>query len=229
MAHKGMLIVMEGACDGIGKSTQFKLLYDKLVSLGYSVVSHHFPSYNTFHGAPVEKYLAGDFGKITDLNPYFINSLYATDRACAWYLNLKREYEAGKIILLDRYTTSSLLYQSSVIADGKERLNFIDYVIDYEYRKLAIPEPDLVLFLEAPFELVNEMRKNRTNYEGNSNDIHEKDLDFMQKVYDNSIDIANYLKWQKIICNDGNKMKTIEDIHEMTLDIVIDKIKNVSH
>ena len=224
--RKGMLIVMEGACDGIGKSTQFKLLYDKLVELGYEVVSHHFPSYNTFHGAPVEKYLAGEFGDIEKLSPYFINSLYANDRACAWYIKLKQEYDSGKIILLDRYTTSSILYQSSVIKNKKEKMAFIDYISDYEYHKLGIAEPDMVLFLEAPFELVSELRKNRINYEGNSNDIHEKNIDFMKKVYDNSISIANYLKWNKIICNANDKMKLIEDIHAEILKIVIDKLKN---
>lgn len=224
--NKGILIVMEGACDGIGKSTQFKLLYDKLIDLGYEVVSHHFPSYNTFHGAPVEKYLSGEFGKINELSPYFINSLYANDRACCWHLKLKKEYDAGKIILLDRYTTSSILYQSSVIEDKKSRYDFIDYVSDYEYHKLGIPEPNMVIFLEAPFDLVSELRKNRTNYEGNANDIHEKNLTFMKKVYDNSIEIANYLDWDKIICNNHDKMKPIEEIHEKVLKKVLDKIKN---
>lgn len=224
--NKGMLIVMEGACDGIGKSTQYELLYNKLVSLGYEVVKHHFPSYNTFHGLPVEKYLAGEFGKIEDLSPYFINSLYASDRACCWYMNLKKAYDKGKIILLDRYTTSSILYQSSVIKNKKEKRAFIDYINDYEYHKIGIPSPDIVIFLEAPFDIVNEMRKNRTNYEGNTNDIHEKDLTFMKKVYDNSLEIANYLKWDKIICNDGNKMKSVEEIHQTILDRVLTKIKD---
>jgi len=217
---------MEGACDGIGKSTQFKLLYDKLIMLGYSVVSHHFPSYNTFHGAPVEEYLAGSFGSVHELSPYFINSLYANDRACAWYLNLKKEYDAGKIILLDRYTTSSILYQSSVIEDDKEKIDFINYISDLEYHKLGIAEPDMVLFLEAPFDLVSELRKNRTNYEGNSNDIHEKDINYMKGVYNNSIKIADYLEWDRIKCNDGNQMKSIDDIHEIILEKVLDKIKN---
>ena len=40
---KGKLIVIEGACDGIGKSTQYKMLCDRLISEGNEVVSHHFP------------------------------------------------------------------------------------------------------------------------------------------------------------------------------------------
>ena len=225
MKNKGMLIVMEGACDGIGKSTQYAKLYDKLTELGYQVVKHHFPSYGTFHGAPVEKYLAGEFGEIDKLSPYFINSLYANDRACTWQLKLKKDYQDGKIILLDRYTTSSIIYQSSVIDNLEEKKEFINYVNDYEYNKLGIAQADMVIFLNAPFEVVNELRKNRKNYEGNSNDIHEKNLEFMKKVYDNAIYISEYLNWDKIECSDGTKMKSVDEIHEMVIKKVLKKIK----
>ncbi|MBQ4583419.1 MAG: hypothetical protein IJA94_00790 [Bacilli bacterium] len=60
--EKGRLIVIEGACDGIGKTTQYELLKQKLEFEGEQIAYHHFPSYNTYHGAPVEKYLAGEQG-----------------------------------------------------------------------------------------------------------------------------------------------------------------------
>ena len=222
--NKGMLIVMEGACDGIGKSTQFKKLYDRLIHDGYSVVSHHFPSYNTYHGAPVEKYLAGDFGDIKSLSPYFINSLYAIDRACAWYSKLKEEYDQGKIILLDRYTTSSIIYQSAVIDNLSDRKRFINYIEDYEYKKIGIAKPDMVIFLEAPFDLVTKMRQSRTDYEGNKEDIHEKNLEFMKSVYDNALFVADYLKWDMVKCNKDEKMCSIDEIHEFIVTEVKKKI-----
>ena len=55
----GKLIVVEGACDGIGKSTQYTLLKERLIKDGNNVVSHHFPSYGEYQGVPVEKYLKG--------------------------------------------------------------------------------------------------------------------------------------------------------------------------
>ena len=57
---KSKLIVIEGACDGIGKSTQFALLKERLGDLGRKVVTHHFPSYNTPRAALVESYLKGE-------------------------------------------------------------------------------------------------------------------------------------------------------------------------
>jgi len=221
--EKGKLIVVEGACDGIGKSTQYDLLREHLQQDGHEVVSHHFPSYNTPQGKPVEKYLAGDFGKPSELSPYFVNTLYAMDRAITWKEILEKEYQAGKIILLDRYTTSSLIYQSSVIEDLEERKKFIDYVCDYEYSKLGIQKPDKVIFLHAPFDLVTEMRNARKSNEGLENDIHERDIEFMKRVYENAMFMSEYLGWDRIDCTNGDSMDTIENIHQK----VYKKVKDI--
>ena len=44
--NKGKIIVVEGACDGIGKSTQYSLLEKALINNGEKIIKHHFPSYN---------------------------------------------------------------------------------------------------------------------------------------------------------------------------------------
>ena len=217
---KGKLIVVEGACDGIGKTTQYEMLCNHLKEDGINLVNHHFPSYNTYQGAPVEKYLQGSYGQPSDLSPYFINSLYANDRAITWYTKLKQLFEEGNIILLDRYTTSSLIYQSALIEDIEDKKKFIDFIIDYEYNKLDIKEPDSVIFLHAPFDLVTEMRNARKQNEGINNDIHESNLDFMKKVYESAMFVADYLSWNKVQCNNGDTMRAIDDIHEEVYSLV---------
>ncbi len=214
MNKLGKLIVLEGSCDGIGKSTQYEKLYERLTKEGYEVVSHHFPSYETTQGSGVESYLKGEYGDITTLSPYFINSLYAHDRAVTWYSELKKAYDSGKIILLDRYTTSSLIYQTANITSLEERSKVIKYLADFEYHKLLIKEPDLVIFLTMPFELANELRHKRQTNDGIINDIHESNLEFMKKVYDNSHFVADYFGFEKIECNHENNIRSIEDIHE---------------
>ena len=222
----GKLIVIEGSCDGVGKSTQYKLLIDRLIKeKEYDITSHHFPSYGTYQGRPVEEYLKGNFGNHSELSPYFVNSLYAQDRAITWITGLKSEYDKGKLIVLDRYTTSSLIYQSSVIDDDKEREAFIDYVYDYEYHKLGIPEPDLVIFLHAPFEVTRSLKDKRKDNDGVKNDIHERDLEFMKKVSDASIYIAKKYNWDFIECTDGTNMRSIEDIHNDVYNLVKKKMK----
>lgn len=209
----GKLIVIEGACDGIGKTTQYELLKKRLVNDGNSVISHHFPSYGEYQGVSVEHYLKGEYGSPDSLSPYFINNLYAIDRAITWHTKFKNEYK-DNIILLDRYTTSSLIYQSALIENIEERKKFINYVIDFEYKKLGIKEPDLVIFLDAPFDLVSDMRKKRKQNDGIKDDIYEKDISLMKKIYENAIFVAEYLKFSKVSCNNGNEMRSINDIHD---------------
>lgn len=208
---KGRIIVIEGACDGIGKSTQYSLLKEKL---GDRVITHHFPSYDSYQGKGVEEYLKGNYGDVKELSPYFVNNLYAYDRGVTWQTKLKDKYEEGYTILLDRYTTSSIIYQSCLIEDLEERKKFIDYVIDYEYNKLQIGKPDEVIFLTAPFDTVTKLRNKRKVNDGVQNDIHEKDLNFMKKVYDNAVFVADYLDWNIINCVEDEKFKEKEEIHK---------------
>ena len=223
--EKGRLIVFEGACDGIGKSTQLKLLRDRLEKDGKTIVSHHFPTYDTYHGAPVEKYLSGEFGEIEDLSPYFVNCLYAVDRSCAWYSDLKNLYDSGNVLLFDRYTTSSLLYQAAKIKDLDEKKKFLDFVEDFEYNKLGIKKPDRVIFLYTPFDMATKLREGRIDNGGIKNDLHERDLKFMREVYDNAMFVANYLNWDMIKCNNGNEMRSREEIHDEIYQLVRKRVK----
>lgn len=217
---KGKLIVVEGACDGIGKTTQYKMLCDHFRDDGISVVNHHFPSYGTLEGALVERYLKGEFGEVSKLSPYFVNSLYAVDRAVTWNTNLGKLYDDENTIILDRYTTSSLIYQSALIDNIEEKKKFIDYVSDFEYNKIGIKKPDNVIFLSAPFELVTKLRMDRKENEGITSDIHEGNFDFMKKVYDNALFVANYLSWNIIECSDNGQMRDIRDIHNDIYNLV---------
>lgn len=210
----GKIIVIEGARDGIGKSTQLKLLSDRLVKEGYKVASHHFPSYNTYQGKGAQEYLSGKWGSVYELSPYFINNLYAYDRIITWLSELKSKYDEGYIILLDRYTTSSLIYQSSLIEDINKRKEFIDYVSDFEYNKLGLKEPDMVIFLNAPYDLVSSMMRDRKDNAGIKDDIHERDDKFLRKVYDNALFVSSYLSFDVIPCNKDNKMDSIDNIHK---------------
>ena len=222
---KGKLIVIEGACDGVGKTTQYNKLNDYLVGEGYSVIRHHFPSYGTEHGRKVEEYLAGKLGDKYTLSPYFINSLYAEDREWVWHHELKQHYDDGGIVLLDRYTTSSIIYQGSVIKDLERRKKFIDYVTKYEYQQLNIASPDLVIFLNADFDLVAKLRRERANNDGIVNDIHEADTEYQRLVYENALFVADYLGFDIVECCQDGKMRSIDSIHNEIKTKVRKKIK----
>ena len=218
--EKGKLIVVEGSSDGIGKTTQYSMLKNHLEADGKEIISHHFPSYHTYQGEPVTRYLSGEYGEIKDLSPYFINSLYAIDRGITWYTELKPLYDQGKIVLLDRYTTSSMIYQSALIDDIRKKKQFVDFVADFEYEKIGLKKPDNVIFLYAPFDMIQKMIEQRSHNEGVSNDIYERDMDIMKRVYNSAMFVADYLSWDKVQCNDGDQMKSREEIHEEVYQLI---------
>ena len=214
---KGKLIVIEGATDGLGKSTQADLLYKEL-SKNNTVITHHFPSYGEEQGKLATNYLNGEYGTMHELSPYFINSLLAVDRAITWKTKLEKEYNKGNIILLDRYTTSSLIYQSALLETEEKKKEFIDFIVDYEYNKLGIKKPDIVIFLTAPYELTKELLNKRET----KKDMHEKDEEYLKTVYDNSLFVANYLGFNIVECGDSTntKFRSIEDIHNDIMNLL---------
>ena len=58
------------------------------------------------------------------------------------------------------------------------------------------------------------MRNARKQNDGVENDIHERDLSFMKKVYDTAVFVAGYFKWDLIDCSNGDRIKSIDEIHE---------------
>lgn len=208
----GKLIVIESCNDCIGKATQYRLLVERLRKDSNKVITtHHFPSYGTYQGRPVEEYLKGNYGKISELSQYFVNSLYAQDRAITWNTGLKQEYEKGGIIVADRYTTSSLIYQSAAIEDLEEREKFIDYIYDYEYNRLGLPVPDLVIFLYAPFDIFMKIKGRRKK---NYDDIYKKDMEFMENISNVSILLAKRFNWSFVKCVRDGELLSPNEIHE---------------
>ena len=209
------LIVIEGVSDGVGKSTQVKELYDKLVKDGYNVTYHHFPSYKEKGATLVEAYLKGELGEREELSPYVVSSFFAMDRFYAFNKDLK---DKEGIILLDRYTSSNLIYQGSLFEREKEE-EFLDYITDYEYNKLGLRKPDLVIFLKLDKSFTSTLRKNRDN-EGVEGDINESDNTFLDKVYDNSLYVADKYNFKVIECSSDGKLRSIDDISKEVYDIV---------
>ena len=72
--------------------------------------------------------------------------------------------------------------------------------------------------MTSPFDLVTEMRNARKQNDGIAEDLHERDLLFMRKVYDNAVFLAKYLGWDIIECAENDKMKSIEKIHNEICD-----------
>lgn len=210
MNNNGKIIVIEGACDGVGKSTQLALLQKYL---GESCITHHFPTYGTPGASAIETFLRGDYGPKDGIPDELIQNMYALDRAILWQTKLKREYEAGKTLLLDRYTTSSLIYQTLKCPDDEAKKDRISQIKVHEYGYLKIGEPDLVIFLNGDFDTLTKLRLARLDNDGIQGDVYERDIETQRQIYNNAQFVSKYLRWYQVMVTEQDRMRSAEDIH----------------
>ena len=150
---------------------------------------------------------------------YFINSLYAIDRAIVSKDKIMPALNEGRTVLLDRYTTSSVIYQAASLPEYAKK-DFIEYVMDFEYNRLGIKKPDIVIFLTAPYEVIEQLRNARKVNDGIQKDIHESNKEYLKTVYNTAQYACELLDWKKVECSNGNQMRPIEEIHEDIIKLI---------
>ncbi|MBO5078357.1 MAG: deoxynucleoside kinase [Oscillospiraceae bacterium] len=215
----GKLIVIEGT-DGSGKSTQFKLLSERLEKDHVAFKHLVFPRYSEESSALIRMYLGGQFGtNPSDVNAYAASSFYAVDRYASYKMDWGQWYENGGTILSDRYTTSNAVHQASKEpAEGRKA--FWSWLYDFEYDKLALPRPDLVIYLDVPTDFTEKLMRHRESSTGTTADIHEKDLAYLATCRETGRAAAEFYGWKVIRCVRDGQMRSIEDIHEEIFGLV---------
>ncbi len=207
----GKLIVFEGI-DGSGKSTQFKLLCDRLNSENIGFKRLTFPQYAKESSALIRMYLGGEFGsRPDDVNAYAASTFYAVDRFASFATDWKEYYNDGGLLLADRYTTSNAIHQGSKL-DGEERAQYFDWLYDFEFRLMGLPKPDAVIYLNIPTELSVAHIKSRSAETGVNADIHEQDVNFLIRSRDCGLEAAKLYGWRIVDCAPDGVMRSIEDI-----------------
>jgi len=209
----GKLIVIEGT-DGSGKSTQFRLLSQRLEQENMEFKHIVFPRYQEESSALIRMYLGGQFGdKPTDVNAYAASVFYAVDRYASFKMDWGQWYENGGLVLSDRYTTSNAVHQTAKEPE-ENRENFLHWLYDFEYNKMALPRPDLTIYLDVPTDFTEKLLRHREQDTNTKADIHEKDMQYLATCRQSGRFAAEYYGWNVIQCVKDGAMRSIEDIHQ---------------
>ena len=190
---KGTFIVFEGG-EGIGKSTQAKLLKAWLEQEGESVVLTREPGGSDL-GIEIRKILLSH--STGEISPRAEALLYAADRAHHVHSLIRPALAAGQVVIGDRYFDSSIAYQGAgrVLEPGE-----VARISRWATESLF---PTLTIIIDLPAEIGLGRLKSKDRLESQPIDFHERvRQEFLQ---------LSLLDPERYFIVDGNK--TIEDIH----------------
>lgn len=163
-----MFITFEGI-EGCGKTTQAKLLAVYLSQKGESVSITREPGWGAL-GKLIRRMILEE--QNLDLHPLAELCLFCADRAQHVKDYIKPKLDAGEIVICDRYTDSTIVYQGY---GRKLELNFV--------RRLATEsainiKPDLTILLNIPVRLALSRLESR----GKNTKIDDEPIDFHESI-----------------------------------------------
>lgn len=170
---KGFLITIEGI-DGVGKTTQARLLSKHLRDKDYEVVELREPTDSVW----------GE--KIRNLTKHGRN--ISPEEECRWFLedrkldvlnNIIPAINSGKIVVMDRYYYSNMAYQGALGLDMNK--------IKQENEQFAI-KPDIVIILDAPPKTGLDRIQNKRNEVLN----YFETMDYQMKVRELFLEMREY-------------------------------------
>ena len=190
---KGTFIVFEGG-EGIGKTTQAKLLKAWLEQEGENVVLSREPGGSDL-GIEIRKILLSH--STGEISPRAEALLYAADRAHHVHSVIRPALAAGDVVISDRYFDSSIAYQGAgrVLEPG-EVARISRWATESLY-------PTLTIIIDLPAEIGLARLRSKDRLEA-------QPIDFHERVRQEFLQLA-LLDPERYFIVDGNR--SIEDTH----------------
>jgi len=181
MPAHAKFITFEGI-DGSGKTTQMRLLGERLRADGREVFETVEPG-GTSVGQQIRRILLNSANQ--DLRPTAEMLLYFASRAQNVEQCILPALEAGKIVLCDRFTDSTLAYQGYARGLGAETVVALDRIACHDLT------PDLTLLIDVDVDMgLARMRVRNASGPANETRLDDESREFHRKVRDAYLTIA---------------------------------------
>ena len=211
----GLFIALEGG-EGSGKTTLTKSLKEHYESLGYEVMLTREPG-GTEIGEKIREYVLNN-----ELDSYTELLLFSAARRCNVLNNIVPALDDGKIIICDRYITSTMVYQALLGTCTTYSVSKIsDMVVTPLDRGYSI-YPNIEFLLDVNAETGIKRTKNRDDnnkFDARSIEYHKK----INKAYLSAISKS----WsdKKYVINANNKKDEVKSNVINLIDEYINKYK----
>lgn len=195
---KGFFITLEGI-EGVGKTTQIKLLEDFLKKENLSFISTREPGGIKASEKIRDIILNDEISDITEI------LLYEASRSEHFIKVIKPALEKNKIVICDRFTDSSLAYQGYGRGIDLKLIDKLNHIATYGRF------PDLTFILDLS---VKDSIKRITERGKAFDRLESESAEFFKRVRDGFLDIAK---------NDTSRVKVIDanlKIEEIHLNII---------
>ena len=207
MQGRGRFITFEGM-DGSGKTTQMRLLGERLRREGREVLETVEPG-GTEIGSQIRRILLDSANQ--ELRPTAELLLYFASRAQNVEQCIQPALSAGKIVLCDRFTDSTLAYQGYGRGLGEETVLTLDRIA---CRGLA---PDLTLLVDVNVDtaLGRAHTRNASLFSSEETRMDEQSLEFHRKVREAYLALArHYSSRFRIINGHGSPEQVAQRVWE---------------
>lgn len=205
MTQRGYFITFEGA-DGCGKTTQIGIINEYFKNKNVETVVTREPGGSDL-GTDLRKILLHYEKPVSNVAETF---LYLADRAQHIEYKIKPTLEAGKIVLCDRHTDSTLAYQGYGRNQNLEQIKTLNSIATNG----IIPDLTIVFDIETEIALKRlGDEKDRMEQEG---------IEFHKKLRQGYLEIAkNDPKRVKVI----NANQSIDEVSKCTIKIIEEFLK----
>lgn len=221
---RGKLIVIEGS-DSSGKETQSRLLIEALRKKEINVDKFSFPNYDSPSGKIVGECYLGRSGNgffpetAPNVNPKVAALYYAADRK---YNIHKIEFllENGIHVILDRYVYSNMAHQGCKIKNSEERKEMYDWLDQLEYGLLALPVPDIAIYLRMPPKEAFQLKEKRSIIDEN-----EKNDSYLEASFYAYEELAKLYQFKVVECCNEFGLRQREEISEEVVSFVLTQLE----
>lgn len=216
MSLQGLFVTFEGL-EGAGKSTQAKLLADRLSAAGYPVTLVREPG-----GTPVGETIRGILADPAheDMGPLTEVFLFAASRSQLVEQVIRPQIGEGNIVICDRYFDATLAYQGYGRGVHPTQIREISDICSWGVR------PDITFLIDIePARGLSRVRTRSVETLTKLDRFEQLDLGFFERVREGYLEIAHEEPFRvKVLDGTGEAEPLAARIADLTMDLVKKRI-----